>query len=1153
MKWISFTLQSIYYHWRSYITLVLATAIACGVLTGALLVGDSLHNSLEQLAQRRSGGVASVAVLRHPVPFSIVDQMRDLVAPVLFVRGSIFVNNSTDAGRFAAGIQIWGINNRSESLFGLSNWSTVWTGRTRQVVISKYLADRLEVKLGDQVTISFERVSVIPRNILLARRSFDDSTVTATFTVAGIVSNETTASIFSLSPQLNIPLNLFVPLETLAEMVGNGVSSEPTVNILLSTDSNTDTLTERLRQYLRPEHYGLRIRYAFRQQSWFWWTPRDYISIESDQLIIADHISDEIIRIFKSYGIDAEPTIVYLVNSITFKNYEIPFSIVVGANPDAKPPLGPFHTIDNNTINENEIALLEWDESPLNNLSPQDNIALEIAYYHPEVEGEGKLEVRKLRFCGYIPMSGNLGDRYLTPLVKGITDQGTHPRDWDRPPQLTNARIREKIRPGDVHDRYWQRYGPTPKAFVTLSTARKLFASRYGSITSIRVATTDANEVERLLRDYLDPRMMGIGFESLSQRNSVANKGARIFGLLFLLFSIFIIISSILLIILIYRLSIERRSSEIGTLLSLGFNKRGIIYLFISESLFTSILGSIIGSVLGILYCSFILKILFSLWPSENLRSIVNLHVDFITIVYSISITIILGLLSQIWTLRSLMYTPISKLLYGEHEIYTTINTHQWYHILFLSILCLTGAGMLTLWSIRTSTPEERTIGFFGAGFLLLVSGILMLYSIWIYRGWDDVKGQGWRSLIRLSWRNLTRWPRRSLLTIGLLSAAVFLLVAVESFRRGPEKNIWDKTSGSGGYNLICECDVPIYDPLDHGPGRIDMETQLQASFGGSAEDEQYKHAVQLLDRIEIAMLRLRDGDDASCGNLYQTQRPRVLGVSESLIVRGGFRFSRTLAETEAERDNPWLLLRRVGSNGEVPIFCEQDTALWKFFTEVGGTIMLEADNGKQIVCRLVGTFLDSPFPGELVMADEYFRQIFPQSEGYRFLLIRTLPEDEPFARLVLEMGLRRHGARVVRTSERLSQALGIVNAYLTTFQILGALGLLMGVGGLGVVILRNVWERIGELALLRALGYRWFHLRMLIFLEHSLLFLGGILLGSVSASVAVIPQLWEGREIPWTNLITLLSVVVVSGFVVIYWASNSVLRLPLLAALRNK
>jgi len=219
----------------------------------------------------------------------------------------------------------------------------------------------------------------------------------------------------------------------------------------------------------------------------------------------------------------------------------------------------------------------------------------------------------------------------------------------------------------------------------------------------------------------------------------------------------------------------------------------------------------------------------------------------------------------------------------------------------------------------------------------------------------------------------------------------------------------------------------------------------------------------------------------------------------------------------------------------------------------VGGTIMLEADNGKQIVCRLVGTFLDSPFPGELVMADEYFRQIFPQSEGYRFLLIRTLPEDEPFARLVLEMGLRRHGARVVRTSERLSQALGIVNAYLTTFQILGALGLLMGVGGLGVVILRNVWERIGELALLRALGYRWFHLRMLIFLEHSLLFLGGILLGSVSASVAVIPQLWEGREIPWTNLITLLSVVVVSGFVVIYWASNSVLRLPLLAALRNK
>ena len=37
--------------------------------------------------------------------------------------------------------------------------------------------------------------------------------------------------------------------------------------------------------------------------------------------------------------------------------------------------------------------------------------------------------------------------------------------------------------------------------------------------------------------------------------------------------------------------------------------------------------------------------------------------------------------------------------------------------------------------------------------------------------------------------------------------------------------------------------------------------------------------------------------------------------------------------------------------------------------------------------------------------------------------------------------------------------------------QALGRLGLLLGAVGLAIVLLRGVWERRGELALLRALG----------------------------------------------------------------------------------
>jgi ABC-type antimicrobial peptide transport system permease subunit len=43
---------------------------------------------------------------------------------------------------------------------------------------------------------------------------------------------------------------------------------------------------------------------------------------------------------------------------------------------------------------------------------------------------------------------------------------------------------------------------------------------------------------------------------------------------------------------------------------------------------------------------------------------------------------------------------------------------------------------------------------------------------------------------------------------------------------------------------------------------------------------------------------------------------------------------------------------------------------------------------------------------------------------------------------------------------------------YLKLFQALGGLGLLLGVGVVALVVVRNAWDRQGELALLRAVGF---------------------------------------------------------------------------------
>ncbi len=66
-------------------------------------------------------------------------------------------------------------------------------------------------------------------------------------------------------------------------------------------------------------------------------------------------------------------------------------------------------------------------------------------------------------------------------------------------------------------------------------------------------------------------------------------------------------------------------------------------------------------------------------------------------------------------------------------------------------------------------------------------------------------------------------------------------------------------------------------------------------------------------------------------------------------------------------------------------------------------------------------------------------------------------------------------------------------NTYLATFQTLGGLGLLLGTVGLAAILLRNVLERRGELATLRALGFQRASLAWLVLAENTLLLLVGL------------------------------------------------------------
>jgi putative ABC transport system permease protein len=471
----------------------------------------------------------------------------------------------------------------------------------------------------------------------------------------------------------------------------------------------------------------------------------------------------------------------------------------------------------------------------------------------------------------------------------------------------------------------------------------------------------------------------------------------------------------------------------------------------------------------------------------------------------------------------------------------------------FALALLLTAGG----WFVPDG--ENRAMTFFGAGALMLTACLAAAWAWMRGRSRRNAEGRGWWGVARLGVRNAGRHPVRSLLTAGLLASAAFLIVAVEAFRRHADAAMGGKDSPSGGFALVAESDLPVFQDLNSDKGREEIGDKLRAYFrkktDGDEKEAQRRtdDALDLLKQTTIYSLRVHSGDDASCLNLYEPKRPRLLGAPKALIDRGGF----TFAETATTEGDPWMLLNR--PDQPYAAFGEQNTVVWVLGKGLGADDLtvegaVPDKDGKPPRLRIDGLLQDSVFQSGLLLSEDNFLRLYPGHEGYNFFLIKTPPGQEDEVRMLLNAALADRGFEAVPTAQRLQSFLAVENTYLSTFQALGGLGLILGSLGLAVVLLRGVWERRGELALLRALGFRRSSLSWLVLAENGFLLLLGLAAGAASAAVAAAPHLLRhGGETPWLRLIGLLLATAAVGLVVAAMAAAAALRAPLIAALRRE
>jgi len=1161
MSFTRLLFRNLAYHWRGNLAVFLGIVLGSAVLTGALLVGDSLRGSLKELTLDQLGWVEHALV---PGRFFRADLAADVSAArrsaLLLMQGSAGKRDATGQTIDRVGrVTVLGIDASFWPTDGVPEGGEFWASKKSEVVLNHTLAAALKVKEGDRIVLNLQREGHAPGESILGQRKSENVVEEMDVTIRKIVPDEGMAR-FSLKPTPEPVRNAFVPIQLLQSRLDLAGRA----NALLVAQAKP-TMQSELHAKLTLDDWGLRYRSpkdraeAFlrfvgvrdekKKPNWGEYLPdelakqaianrntltadmvvkyyeshRDYSMLESRRMLLEPNVVSAVQKLSPiTENVVPRwrwtPNLIYLADSISDGEHETPYAIIASDNQkDGK---------GSDLIGEDQVIVGDWPGSPLK-VKPGDTI--NIAYFFPDKNNHLEKRERAFQVHSVPKLEGVLDDPDLTPEFPGITDS-PNMGSWVNPPFPYD---KKRVKP--VDEEYWKRYRTTPKAYVNFKTAQKLWESRFGNVTSIQVrrGLEDPDFFRTALLAELTPDKGGFVFQPVREQSLNASSGATDFGVLFLSFSFFLIVAALLLVGLLVRLNLDRRAREIGLLLATGWDHARARWLLLGEGIVLSFVGALVGLGGALLYGHLMLKLLTANWPGGDSLNFLRLHAEPMSFTIGYVGSFMVSVLTLYWATRMLGQLTPRALLSGETTQSHRYNEGRLGWSRWLIPIGLVGAIALAASAKFLPSHEAQAGSFFGGGALLLTACLAL---VWNGLKWSNRMKSLRPSLWRLALRNAGRHTVRSVLTVGLLASASFLIVAVESFHKTPDLDFQLETGGSGGFAFFAEGSVPIFEDLNQKDVRADRKLDTPE-----------------LSSTQIYPLRVQAGDDASCLNLYKPLKPRVMGVSREMIERGGFHVGSTIP---TDRKNAWLLLEDE-SDDAIPAILDANTAMWILKVGVGDTIDVNDANNDVKKLRVVALLKDSIFQSEVLIAESNFVKLFPRQEGFSFFLIET-PTTDPAKLAIIEkqlsQSLGKIGLDVQTTASRVQGYLAVENMYLATFQALGGLGLILGALGLAIVLLRGVWERRAELALLLALGFRPCQLAWLVLVENAFLLALGLASGAASALLAVAPHLvGAGATVLWLRIIALLVLVLIVGMVSATLAIFATLRTPVLTALRRE
>jgi len=664
---------------------------------------------------------------------------------------------------------------------------------------------------------------------------------------------------------------------------------------------------------------------------------------------------------------------------------------------------------------------------------------------------------------------------------------------------------------------------------------------------------------------------------------------------LFIVFGTFSIIAGVILIINIFVMLAEERKSEMGMARAVGMQRKHLKRMYLGEGTIYALIASFVGVFFGIVIGFGIIFLL-----EEILKSFgaINILKYFTFTLNSVIIGFVSGFLITIFTIyftssrisklnivRAIRNIPEPTIARSDKKVFRTGLIIFLFGVLLLFLgvgneqiapffsgisLMIFGAGLILrrwvgdkialnfvglvlfiLWVLPSDYFPEYSGGiemFIISGIFLVFASLLlvMVNSNIIIKGLTFLIGRGKSraAVIKTAVSYALKSKFRTGMTIAIFALVIFTITTMSMIIGMMGTNIEKQVQeASGGYEVFAFCNPNA--PIEN--------------LGSELKDKQLLNKIEKYTSLTSGEVNISATVDPP-EQLYYT----MLGVDERFIEENEFYFSNFSSEYASERE-VWLAIRNDESlvivdgtfGPQNAIVTTGPPSQSSLSLNIGDVIKIKDKNDELIEKKIIG-ILDTTIITGIYSYNVYVEQEFGINTSSVFLFSVKSGENVDDIAKQIESAFLINGMQTIVVKTVVLSIISTLNQFFYLFDAFMALGLIIGIAGLGIITIRSVHERRQEIGMMRAIGFKKKMVLSSFVIETSTIAIIGILVGTILGIFTgyiiwrdSFSELGFDFMVNWQPIIIIGFIAFVFTLICIFPASRKASRIPPAEALR--